>query len=338
MIMATETVSKKLFTVEEFHRMSELGILPDNKRFELIRGEIIEMPRPLPPHSGRVNRLNHLLMSKVADRAILSIQNPSILDEMSEPEPDVCLLKPRPDFYTEKHPTPTDILLLIEVAHTTVHYDTRVKAPLYAETGISEYWIVNIPKNVLEVRSDPVNGEYTRFEISQWRDRLAAQLPRHFLPRRRDSRLTDYFCLLDCDTARIAVGPCPYNRCPMWIAALIFLLALTQTAPRAQAQELPSKVLDVPRIAQPPVLQDFLQMKPATEAASRMAKVSGFLQRSSRDGEPATQPTDVYAVYDASNLYFVFVCFDSEPEKVRARMFPRGASFSDDSRGYFTGT
>jgi Uma2 family endonuclease len=165
--MATETVSNKLFTVEEFHRMSDLGILPDDKRFELIRGEIIEMPRSLPPHSGRVNRLNHLLMSKVNDRAILSIQNPSILDETSEAEPDVCLLRPRPDFYTERHPTPTDVLLLIEVAHMTVRYDVTVKALLYAETGISEYWIVNIPKNVLEVRSDPVKGAYTRFEILQ---------------------------------------------------------------------------------------------------------------------------------------------------------------------------
>jgi Uma2 family endonuclease len=165
--MATETVSKKLFTAEEFHRMSELGILPDDKRFELIRGEIIEMPRPLPPHSGRVIRLTHLLAAKVGDRALLSIQNPSSIDEMSEPQPDLSLLKPRTDFYTEKHPTPTDVLLLIEVAHTTVRYDVTVKALLYAKAGISEYWIVNIPKNVLEVRSDPVDGAYTRFDVLQ---------------------------------------------------------------------------------------------------------------------------------------------------------------------------
>jgi hypothetical protein len=109
----------------------------------------------------------------------------------------------------------------------------------------------------------------------------------------------------------------------MWMSALIALAAAVQL------QEQPP-FMQIPKISQPPVLQDFLQMKPGSEAASRMTKVTGFLQRAPRDGEPATQPTDVYAAYDDSNVYFVFVCFDSEPEKVRARMFPRGASFTDD--------
>ena len=84
---------------------------------------------------------------------------------MSEPIPDVSLLKPRADFYTEHHPAPSDILLVIEVSYTTLRFDTKVKAPLYAEAGIREYWILNIPKNVLEVRSEPVDGAYTRHEI-----------------------------------------------------------------------------------------------------------------------------------------------------------------------------
>jgi hypothetical protein len=108
----------------------------------------------------------------------------------------------------------------------------------------------------------------------------------------------------------------------MWIATLLSLVAFAQ-APTQQA-------FHIPRLENPPSLQDFLTMAPGSEIAQRMAKVSGFLQRSPRDGEPATQSTDVYAGYDASNLYFVFVCFDSEPEKVRARLFPRGSSFSDD--------
>jgi Uma2 family endonuclease len=163
--MATETVLKKLFTVDEYHRMWDAGIFPDHKRLELIRGEIIEMPPPKPPHSGRVNRLNHLFMSRLGESALVAVQNPSSIDEMSEPVPDVLLLKPRVDFYSERHPVPEDIFLAIEVSNTTLRFDTKVKAPLYAEAGIREYWILNIPKNVLEVRSEPVNGIYTRHEI-----------------------------------------------------------------------------------------------------------------------------------------------------------------------------
>jgi Uma2 family endonuclease len=84
---------------------------------------------------------------------------------MSEPVPDMTLLKPRADFYTESHPAPSGVFLVIEVSNTTLRFDTKVKAPLYAEAGIREYWILNIPKNVLEVRSEPVNGVYTRHEI-----------------------------------------------------------------------------------------------------------------------------------------------------------------------------
>ncbi len=163
--MATETILKKLFTVDEYHRMSEVGILPHNKRFDLIRGEILEMPPAKPPHSGRVNRLTHLFTSRLGESIVLSVQNPSSIDDMSEPVPDLTLLKPRADFYTENHPAPSDVLLVIEVSNTSLRFDTKVKAPLYAEAGIREYWVLNIPRNVLEVRSEPADGLYTRHEI-----------------------------------------------------------------------------------------------------------------------------------------------------------------------------
>jgi Uma2 family endonuclease len=163
--MATETVVKKLFTVDEYYRMWDAGILPENKRFELIRGEILEMPPALPPHSGGVIRLTTLFTSRLGNAIFLSAQNPSRIDNMSEPVPDVTLLKPRSDFYAKSHPTPSDVLLVIEVSNTSVRFDTKVKAPLYAEAGIREYWILNIPKNGLEVRSEPVSGVYTRLEI-----------------------------------------------------------------------------------------------------------------------------------------------------------------------------
>jgi len=163
--MSTESVLKKLFTVDEYHRMGDAGILPEEKRFELIRGEILEMPNPKPPHSGRVNRLTHLFTSRLGDSIVLSVQNPSSIDNMSEPVPDVSLLKPRSDFYTERHPLPEDVLLVIEISYTTFRFDTKIKAPLYAEAGIREYWILDIPSDVLEVHTVPVRGKYTHLEI-----------------------------------------------------------------------------------------------------------------------------------------------------------------------------
>lgn len=163
--MSTETVSKKLFTVDEFYRMWDAGILPEDGRFELIRGEIIEMPTPQPPHSGPVNRLNQLFSVTLGKSVIVSVQNPLGIDEYSEPRPDLVVLKPRPDFYAGSHPMPEDVLLAVEISHTTVYYDREIKGPLYAEAGIAEYWQVDVQKNVLVVRTNPLNGEYQNVRV-----------------------------------------------------------------------------------------------------------------------------------------------------------------------------
>lgn len=163
--MTTETASKKLFTVDEFHRMSEVGILPENTRFELIRGEIIEMPLPKPPHAGRVTRLNELFTLKLHASVIVSVQNPFLIDLFSEAMPDLALLRRRVDFYQTAHPSPDDVLLLIEVSHTTVSYDSTVKARLYAECGVPEYWQLDVKKDALIVRNDPKDGEYHSIRI-----------------------------------------------------------------------------------------------------------------------------------------------------------------------------
>src|SRR5438552_12601784 len=162
--MPTGTISKKLFTVDEFYRMSDAGILPHDGRFELIRGEIIEMPLPGSPHAGRVKRLNYLFISRLQETAIVAIQDPVFLDIHSMPLPDVALLKPRADFYTEAHPSPSDILLLVEVADTSVWYATKIKAPLYAEFSIPEYWLLDIQKDIVVVHTEPAAGEYRQVE------------------------------------------------------------------------------------------------------------------------------------------------------------------------------
>jgi Uma2 family endonuclease len=148
------------FTVEDYHRMGEAGILGTDDRVELIEGQIVEMPPIGSPHGGTVNALIHLFSKTVGDRAIVAAQNPVRLSDISEPEPDFMLLRPRPDFYRGSHPTPADVLLLIEVADTSVEFDRSVKLPLYARTGIPEYWLVDLERGVLDVHRSPAGDRY----------------------------------------------------------------------------------------------------------------------------------------------------------------------------------
>ena len=148
------------FTVEEYHRMAEAGILGEDSRVELIRGQILDMAPIGAPHLGMVNLLTHLLHGVLAGRGILSVQNPVRLDDGSEPEPDVVVLRPRADYYQTATPCPPDVLLLIEVADTSLDDDRAIKMPLYAENGIAECWIVNLLDRVVEVHRQPRNGHY----------------------------------------------------------------------------------------------------------------------------------------------------------------------------------
>ena len=166
--MSTETVTKKLFTIDEFQLIVDAGVFPPDTFFELIRGEIIEMANPTGPHIGRVNKLTRLFTSALGETVIVSVQNAVQIRQstpMSRPRPDVALLKPLPELFGPFEPTPDDVLLLIEISDTTIRHDRKTKAPLYAEAGIPEYWILNIAENILEVRTDPADGRYQRTEI-----------------------------------------------------------------------------------------------------------------------------------------------------------------------------
>lgn len=153
-------IAKRPFTADEYERMAEAGILTEDDRVELIEGEIIEMSPIGHPHAGRVNRLNQLFNSRAAGAYVVAVQNPVRLDDYSEPEPDVALLRPRRDFYSNAHPTPADVLLLIEVADTSYDYDRYVKLPLYARSGIAEVWLVDLSRGAVEVFTQPSGGEY----------------------------------------------------------------------------------------------------------------------------------------------------------------------------------
>jgi Uma2 family endonuclease len=145
-------LARHSFTVDEYNRMGEAGILPEGVRTELIEGEIIEMVPIGSHHAGAVIRLNTLLSEGLNRRqAILAVQSPLVLSDRSQPEPDVCLLRPRADFYAEGHPTPGDVFLLIEVSDSSVGLDRSVKLPLYAREAIPEVWLVDLTADAIEV-------------------------------------------------------------------------------------------------------------------------------------------------------------------------------------------
>lgn len=164
--------------VDEYYRMAEVGLLARDARVELIEGEIINMAPIGSRHAGTVDQLANLLKTAVGTHAIVAAQRPLRLGNQSEPEPDILALKPRADFYKHRHPTPADVLLLIEVADSSLRYDREIKLPLYAKHGIADVWLVDLENNELQVCREPVAGNYTDVAVSTQSEKTAlSQLP-----------------------------------------------------------------------------------------------------------------------------------------------------------------
>lgn len=144
------------FTVDEYERMVHAGVFASDDRVELIEGEIIEMTPIGDPHASVVDRLNALLSRRLGDRVIVRVQGPvRFVALRSRPQPDLALLRPRADYYATGAPAAGEIVLLIEVMDTSVEYDRRRKAPLYARAGVSDLWLVDIPAGVVDVQREP---------------------------------------------------------------------------------------------------------------------------------------------------------------------------------------
>ena len=135
--------------------MAEAGILAEDDRLELIEGAIVRMSPIGSRHAACVDRLNALFMARLGKRTIVRVQNPIVINRRSEPQPDLTILKPRPDFYAARHPEPRDVLLVVEVVDTSGVYDRSTKLPLYARAGIREAWIVDLLHSVVEVYCQP---------------------------------------------------------------------------------------------------------------------------------------------------------------------------------------
>ena len=147
--------------------MGETGVLKPDARVELLDGEIIDMSPIGPFHGGLVNRLTRLFNTRSDGRWLVSVQNPLRLDDLSEPEPDVMLLKPVPDDYTSRHPRPSDVLLLIEVSDASLDYDRNQELPAYGRAGIAEVWIVNLNDSTIEIYREPNFTDYDSRTVLQ---------------------------------------------------------------------------------------------------------------------------------------------------------------------------
>lgn len=152
-------------TVDEYHRMAEVGLLAPDARVELIEGEIIDMAPIGREHTSVVDQLNRLFVRAVGDDAIVRVQGSVRLSSWSEPEPDLVLLRPRADFYRSRFATGADMLFVIEVSDSTLRYDREIKMPLYARHGVPEAWIVDVGSGELLVYDGPVAGEYARRNV-----------------------------------------------------------------------------------------------------------------------------------------------------------------------------
>lgn len=165
-------------SVADYYRMGEAGILHEDDRIELIEGDLIDMAPIGSKHASTVIRLERLLIKAVGEKAVVSGQNPLSLSNQSVPQPDVMVLKPRADDYFDALPESADVLVLIEVADSSIDYDRNTKLPLYAREGIPEVWIIDLNAQLLERYTLPSGGSYSQHESLNRHDSVSpASLP-----------------------------------------------------------------------------------------------------------------------------------------------------------------
>ena len=156
----TAQLLRKKFTVSEFCKMAEMGIFRDEDNIELIEGEIVEMGKIGRRHAAYCDRLNDLFRDKFQKRVLIRVQSPVELNNLSQPQPDLALLRRRENYYESGHPQPHDIFLLVEIADTTIDSDREIKIPLYGQNGILETWLIDINEQCLEIYRDPSSQGY----------------------------------------------------------------------------------------------------------------------------------------------------------------------------------
>jgi hypothetical protein len=153
-------VPRHRLTVRDYHRLGEAGVLGEDDRVELLEGQLVDMSPIGPRHALAVDALTELLVHAAAGRAAVRVQNPIVLDDSSEPQPDFTLLRKPWHGYPEAHPRPPDVYLVIEVADSSLEFDLGAKLELYARAGIREFWVVDLTSNRVLVHRSPGDGRY----------------------------------------------------------------------------------------------------------------------------------------------------------------------------------
>jgi len=172
-VAMAEMIERRRFSVDDYHRMAEAGILTEDDRVELIHGEILVMAPIGTRHTACVKGLNRLFAGLQAT-ALLSVQDPVAMED-SEPEPDFAILALRDDLFATAHPTPSDVHLIVEVADAGRTLDREVKGPLYAASGIREYWLVDLETDRIEIHRRPEGRRWREIRTVGPGDRIAPE-------------------------------------------------------------------------------------------------------------------------------------------------------------------
>jgi Uma2 family endonuclease len=168
-------IKRRRFTVDEYDEMTRIGLFRKNKHIELIEGDLIEMAAMYAPHISTVMRISEVFIERFAKKVNVSIQCPLRLDQHTEPEPDIAVLKRRDDFYIDEKPAAKDALLIVEVADSSLLYDRRIKLPLYGKHGVPEVWIINLRDKVIEASRQPFEKGYRQTTLYQQGDLISAE-------------------------------------------------------------------------------------------------------------------------------------------------------------------
>jgi len=163
---------RRRFTVEQYERMVETGVIQPDEHVELLDGEVVEMAPIGPPHASRVDRCSNHMWRAFGTEVIIRVQSPLRLSDISMPEPDITVLRHRDDFYVARHPTVEDVLLLVEVGDTSVRFDREVKLPLYAAASVAEVWLLDIGARAISIFRDPGLAGYQTLATAHHGDLL----------------------------------------------------------------------------------------------------------------------------------------------------------------------
>jgi Uma2 family endonuclease len=159
-ILSRYQVPRHRLTVADYHRLGKARVLGEDDRVELLEGQLVDMSPIGPRHALAIDLLNRLLPATLGEQAWLRVQNPIVLDDASEPQPDFAVVRHPWSGYPDAHPRPPDILLLIEVADSSLEFDLGAKLELYARAGIREFWVVDLTRNRVLVHRTPCDGSY----------------------------------------------------------------------------------------------------------------------------------------------------------------------------------